>query len=42
MAASGNYKKVPDENTFIPAAVAPQQSQEQIISELMKLQEPQG
>jgi hypothetical protein len=42
MAASGNYKKVPDENVFIPAAVAPRQSQEEIITELMKLQAPQG
>jgi hypothetical protein len=43
MAASGNYKRVPDENVFIPTAVRPEQSGDQMISELMKLtQPPQG
>jgi hypothetical protein len=39
MASSGNYKKndIPDENVFIPAAVRPTQSTEQMIAELMKL-----
>jgi hypothetical protein len=42
MAASGNYKKgdVPDEAVFIPTAVKPEQSQSQIINELMKLNAP--
>lgn len=42
MAASGNYKKndIPDEAVFIPTAVKPEQSQAQMISELMKLQKP--
>lgn len=43
MASSGNFKRVPDENVFIPSIVKPEQSQDQIISELMKLtQPPQG
>lgn len=42
MAASGNYKRVPEESAFIPAATSPEQTQEQIFSELMKLQQPQG
>jgi len=43
MASSGNFKRVPDENVFIPTVVKPEQSQDQIISELMKLtQPPQG
>lgn len=42
MAASGNYKKVPDEEVFIPSKRKPTQSQEQMIAELMKLQKPQG
>ncbi len=42
MAASGNYKTVPKEAIFIPTAASPEQTQEQIVSELMKLQEPQG
>lgn len=39
MCASGNYKShsVPDERAFIPAARRPEQSQDQIIAELMKL-----
>ena len=43
MAASGNYKRVPEESVFIPSAVRPEQSQDQILGELMKLsQPPQG
>ena len=43
MASSGNFKRVPDESVFIPSIVKPEQSQDQIISELMKLaQPPQG
>lgn len=42
MAASGNYKRVPDEDVFIPARKKPKQSVEAMMSELMKLQEPQG
>jgi hypothetical protein len=37
MAASGNYKRVPDEDVFIPAAKKPKQSNEQMFAELMKL-----
>jgi hypothetical protein len=39
MCASGNYKKndIPDEMAFTPAAVKPEQTQEQIIAELAKL-----
>jgi len=39
MCASGNYKKgdVPDESAFIPSAFKPEQSQDQIVAELMKL-----
>ena len=42
MAASGNYKKgdIPDEAVFIPTAVKPEQSQHQMIAELMKLNQP--
>lgn len=42
MAASGNYKKkdIPEESVFIPSVKKPEQSQAQIISELMKLQAP--
>ena len=39
MAASGNYKRVPEEEVFIPASKKPKQSQEQMIAELMKLQQ---
>lgn len=44
MAASGNYKKkdIPDEAVFIPTAKRPEQTQAAMISELMKLQPPQG
>lgn len=42
MGASGNYKHLPKEQNLIPAAVRPEQNQDQIIAELMKLQKPQG
>ena len=43
MASSGTFKRVPEESVFIPSIVKPEQSQDQIISELMKLtQPPQG
>lgn len=38
MAASGNYKRLPEEHVLIPSAIKPEQSQDQIIAELMKLQ----
>lgn len=37
MAASGNYKRVPDESAFIPTSVKPRQSEEQMFAELQKL-----
>jgi hypothetical protein len=37
MCASGNYKRVPDESAFIPAVTKAEQSQNQIIAEMMKL-----
>ena len=40
MAASGNYKRVPDEDVFIPASKKPKQSAHAMLSELMKLQRP--
>ena len=42
MAASGNYKKndIPEESVFIPIAVKPEQTQNQILAELMKLDTP--
>jgi hypothetical protein len=42
MASSGNYKKndIPDEAAFIPSAVKPEQSQQQLLAELMKLNTP--
>jgi hypothetical protein len=40
MAASGNYKRLPEESVFIPASKKPKQSQEQMFAELMKLQQP--
>jgi hypothetical protein len=40
MASSGNYKRLPDEDVFIPASKRPQQTQEQMLAELMKLQQP--
>lgn len=44
MASSGNYKanSIPDEQAFVPASKRPEQSQEQIIAELMKLQRAPG
>lgn len=42
MAASGNYKRLPEEEVFIPAAKRPKQTQEAMFAELMKLQKPQG
>jgi hypothetical protein len=44
MCASGNYKRhdIPDEKKFIPIAVTPEQTQAEMISELMKLKAPQG
>lgn len=42
MCASGNYKKhdIPDEEAFIPIAKKPEQTQAEILSELMKLKTP--
>ena len=40
MAASGNYKRVPDEEVFIPAARRKPQTQEQMMAELAKLVAP--
>lgn len=40
MAASGNYKRVPDEDIFIPSARKKPQSQEQMMQELAKLMAP--
>ena len=44
MASSGNYKKndIPDESVFMPRAIKPEQSQDQMFNELMKLKQPQG
>lgn len=42
MAASGNYKTVPDEEVFIPSVIKPEQTHDQMVAELMKLQQPQG
>jgi hypothetical protein len=41
MAASGNYKKhdIPEESVFIPVAVRPEQSADQMMAELMKLKQ---
>lgn len=36
-AASGNFKRVPKEADFIPTAVAPAQSSQEMASELAKL-----
>jgi hypothetical protein len=42
MASSGNYRKndIPDEAAFIPTVVKPEQSQQQLLAELMKLNTP--
>lgn len=37
MAASGNYKRVPEEKVFIPSSVRPHQTQEEMFAELAKL-----
>jgi hypothetical protein len=37
MSASGNYKRIPDEDVFIPAATKPNQTVEQMAAELAKL-----
>ena len=44
MCASGNYKRhdIPDESAFIPSSRKPEQTQDQIISELMKLTKRPG
>lgn len=44
MCASGNYKShsIPEERVFIPSAVRPEQSEEQIVAELMKLTRKPG
>ena len=42
MAASGNYKRVPEEDAFITSSKKPKQSQEAMMQELLKLQQPQG
>lgn len=42
MAASGNYKRVPDEDAFIPSVRKPKQTNDAMLSELMKLQKPEG
>lgn len=40
MAASGNYKRLPDEEVFIPASRKKPQTEEQMIAELSKLAKP--
>lgn len=37
MAASGQYKRVPDEDVFVPRAVSPNQTTSQMMAELAKL-----
>lgn len=41
VASSGKFNRrdIPDEVAFMPVAIKPEQSQSQIIAELMKLQE---
>lgn len=41
MASSGNYKRkdIPSEDVFIPTAVRPNQTADQMIAELMKLKQ---
>jgi hypothetical protein len=39
MAASGNYKHVPEERVFVPAVLSPNQTTEQMVAELMKLKQ---
>jgi hypothetical protein len=42
MASSGNYKKhdIPDEAAFIPTVIKAEQTENQILNELMKLNAP--
>jgi hypothetical protein len=42
MASSGSYKKndIPDEAAFIPSVIKPEQTQQQVLAELMKLNTP--
>jgi hypothetical protein len=40
MAASGNFKRVPDEDVFIPSVRKKPQTQEQMMQELAKLMAP--
>jgi hypothetical protein len=42
MASSGNYKKhdIPDEAAFIPSVVKAEQTEQQMINELLKLTAP--
>jgi hypothetical protein len=42
MASSGNYKKhdIPEESAFIPMVVKPEQTEAQLMNELMKLTAP--
>lgn len=37
MSSSGNYRRVPDEDAFIPTAVSKPQSQEAMLAEIAKL-----
>ena len=37
MAASGNYKRLPEEEVFIPSTAKPNQTPEQMMAELSKL-----
>jgi len=37
MAASGNYKTLPDEKKLIPSAIGARQSKEELHAELAKL-----
>ena len=39
MSASGNYKRVPEESAFIPSSKRPEQSQADMMAELMKLKQ---
>jgi hypothetical protein len=37
MAASGNYRTLPDEKKLIPSVIGHEQSRDQILAELAKL-----
>lgn len=39
MAASGNYRRLPEEKVLVPAQVKPHQTQADIIAELAKLKD---